>query len=80
MYLEDDLWNLLHSLAREQKTTVSDLVRRAVRDRYVGNREERKKAMLAIVGMWADRKDIGDTDTYIRNIRRGKRIERLQNE
>jgi Arc/MetJ family transcription regulator len=77
VYFEEDLWTLLRSLAREQKTSVSDLVRRAVRERYVRNREEGKKAMLPIVGIWADRKDIRDTDTYVRNIRRGKRIETL---
>lgn len=77
MYLEDDLWQALHAQARREKTTISELVRRAVRDRYLGNLEERKKAMQAVVGLWKDRTDIGDTNEYVRELRRGDRIDRL---
>ncbi|MFN0102722.1 MAG: CopG family transcriptional regulator [Bryobacteraceae bacterium] len=76
LYLEDDLWSALHSLARNQGTTVSDLVRRAVRDRYVGNLDERRKAMQAFVGLRETGFGTGDEE-YGRNLRRGTRIERL---
>ena len=36
MYLEDDLWSALHARARAEKTTVSELVRNAIRERYLG--------------------------------------------
>jgi hypothetical protein len=39
--------------------------------------EERRKAMMAIVGIWKDRTDLPDTETYIRNLRDGTRLERL---
>jgi Arc/MetJ family transcription regulator len=47
LYLEDDLWAALHAKALLEKATVSELVRVAVRERYMGNLEERRAAMLA---------------------------------
>jgi hypothetical protein len=40
--------------------------------------EERRKAMMGIVGLWKDRGDIGDPRDYIRNLRRSTRLERLR--
>ena len=37
--------------------------------------EVRRAAMLGIVGLWKDRTDLPDTETYIRNLRKGRRIE-----
>jgi hypothetical protein len=39
--------------------------------------EERRAAMMGIVGLWKDRTDLPDTETYIRNLRGGKRLARL---
>jgi len=39
--------------------------------------EERRAAMMAIVGLWKDRTDLPDTETYIRNLRNCTRLERL---
>jgi hypothetical protein len=78
LYLDDDLWDALHARARSQRTTMSDLVRQAVRDRYLGNLEERRKAMEAFVGIRKDRKDLPDsTEEYVRRLRRDTRLERL---
>jgi hypothetical protein len=78
LYLDDDLWNALHTRARKEGTTISALVREAARDRYLGNLEERRKAMEGIVGIWKDRTDLLDsTEEYVRGMRRGTRIERL---
>jgi Ribbon-helix-helix protein, copG family len=79
LYLDDDLWKALHARARSQGTTISDLVRQAARERYLGNLEERRKAMEALVGIWRDRTDLPDsTEEYVRNLRRDTRIERLE--
>lgn len=78
LYLDDDLWNTLHRCAQTQRTTVSDLVRRAVRERYLGNLDERREAMLALVGMRKDRPEFDDSTNYVRGLRRGSRIERLK--
>jgi len=79
LYLDDDLWNTLHTRARSEGTTISDLVRQAVRERYLGNLDERREAMEAIVGIWKDRTDLPDsTEEYVRSLRRDTRIERLE--
>ena len=41
----------------------------AVRERYMGNREERKAGMLGIMGLWKDRDDLEETDVMIRRLR-----------
>jgi Arc/MetJ family transcription regulator len=69
LYLEDDLWEALQATALLQGTTVSELVRVAVRERYMGNLEERRAAMLGIVGLWKDRPGMEDAESSIRNLR-----------
>jgi hypothetical protein len=78
LYLDENLWNVLHDQARREKTTVSDLVRRAARERYLGGFEERGRAMRAFVGIRKDRAGFDNPTEYIRSLRRGSRLERLQ--
>jgi hypothetical protein len=73
LYLDEDLWNALHFHARRNGQTISELVRKAARDKYMGNPEERLAAMKAIVGLWRDRKDIENSEIYIRKMRTGSR-------
>jgi hypothetical protein len=76
--LDDDLWNALHARARSMGTTISALVRDAARERYLGNLDERREAMEAMVGIWKDRTDLPDsTEEYVRSLRRDTRMERL---
>jgi hypothetical protein len=77
LYLEDDLWEALHAEALLEKATISELVRTAVRERYIENQIERRKAMLSIVGLWKDRADTEDAESYIRTLRNEDRLERL---
>jgi len=77
LYLDQDLWNTLHARARSQRTTVSELVRVAARERYLGNRDERVKAMQAFVGSRAPAPGAPDTADVVRELRRGNRIDRL---
>jgi metal-responsive CopG/Arc/MetJ family transcriptional regulator len=77
LYLDDDLWNALHAKAQHGGTSISELVRIAARERYMVNHEERRAAMLGIVGLWKDRTDLPDTETYVRNLRNDNRLERL---
>ena len=77
MYLDDDLWTALHARARSLETTVSELVRQAVRERYFGKLDERRNAMQAFVGIRKDRTDLADSTEYVASLRRGSRIERL---
>ena len=77
LYLEEDLWTMLHTRARESDTSVSELVRQALRERYLGDQDQRQKAMLRIIGMRKARPEFADSEAYIRGLRRGKRLERL---
>ena len=77
LYLDDDLWNTLHLCARQQNTTISDLVRQAARERYLGNADQRRRALLGIAGLWKNRAGLPDTETYVRALRRGARRQRL---
>jgi hypothetical protein len=78
LYLDDDLWSALHTQALSQKTTISDLVRKAARERYMYTPEQRSADMMAAVGVWKDRKDIpDDAEAYVRILRKGTRLKRL---
>jgi Ribbon-helix-helix protein, copG family len=77
LYLDEDLWGALHAQARREKTTVSDLVRRAAREQYLSGREERARAMKAIIGMRKDRPEFANVEKYVRNLRSGSRLDKL---
>ena len=77
LYLDDDLWEALHRRALEEGSTISELVRQATRQTYLGNLEVRKQAMMGIVGMRKGRPEFRDTDAYLRRLRQDDRIERI---
>ncbi len=77
LYLDDQLWNALHARARTHQTTVSELVRQAARERYLGRREEQKKAMQEFVGVRKRSSDLVDTIEYVRELRRSGRLDNL---
>jgi len=78
VYLDDDVWNIVHARAKSTGTTISDLVRQAIREQWVRSLEERKRAMLAIVGLRRDRREFEDPEAYIRGLRSGDRLDRLR--
>jgi hypothetical protein len=49
LYLDDDIWKALHVHSRQRRTSVSGLVRQAVRDRYGSSPANRRQAMMALV-------------------------------
>ena len=77
LYLNEDIWKLLHIRSRQQGTSISELVRQAVRDKYGSSPARRRQAMQALVGMWKDRKDLPDSTAYVRRLRKGKRLRRI---
>ena len=77
LYLQEDLWKLLHIRSRQERTTISDLVRQAVQEKYGSSGKSRARAMQALVGIWADREDVADSTAYVRRLRKGKRLRRL---
>ena len=77
LYLEENLWKLLQIQARQSGFSMSELVRQAVRDKYVTSGKSRKEVFRSVVGLWRRRKDIHDTETYLRSLRRGTRLKRI---
>jgi len=78
LYLEDDLWAALHAKALLEGATISELVRVAVRERYMENLAERRAAMLGIVGLWKKRASVADVESFIRNLRDDDRLGRME--
>jgi hypothetical protein len=77
LYLQRDIWRLLRALAREQSTSISELVRQAVREKYVSSPSRRREAMQAVIGLWKDRDDLPDSTIYVRRLRKGSRLKRF---
>jgi hypothetical protein len=77
LYLHEDVWKALHIRSRQQRTTISELVRQAVREKYGSSPATRRQAMQAIVGLWKNRKDLPDSEAFVRRLRKGKRLRRL---
>ncbi|HUA17152.1 MAG TPA: ribbon-helix-helix protein, CopG family [Bryobacteraceae bacterium] len=77
LYLEDDLWKTLQILARQSHCTISELVRSAVREKYLASLSKRKESLLAAVGIWKDRTDLPATTEYIRRLRKDDRLKRV---
>jgi hypothetical protein len=78
LYLDEELWSALHAQARRGKTTISDLVRQAARERYLGGIAERSQAMHDFVGIRKGPAETVDAVELVRNLRRGDRLKRLQ--
>jgi len=68
---------MLYARALLQETTVSELVRRAIREQYLSKLDGRRQAMEAFVGIWKERSDIPDSVEFVRNLRRDNRLERV---
>jgi predicted DNA-binding ribbon-helix-helix protein len=77
LYLDNDLWESLRARARQERTTISHLVRQAAREHYLGDVRTRTEAMESLVGLRSDRTDLTDATAYVRRLRRGSRIKRL---
>ena len=73
LYLEESVWKLLQIHARQSGTSISELVRQAIRDKYAISPAKRREAMQAWVGIWKDRKDLPSTEAYVRQLRKGDR-------
>ena len=78
VYLDDQLRDALQARARRQKTTISELVRQAVRERYLSRRDQQMKAMKEFVGIRKKRSRSLEAVEYVRNLRRGDRLKRLR--
>jgi len=79
IYLDDRQRRKLDRVAKGTHRTVSELIREAIDARYATTpKEDFLDALRAgAFGVWKARSDLGPTDTYVRRVRRGKRVDRL---
>jgi len=74
LYLDDDVHRRLRELADRQGRTVSDLVREAVARAFGGGDTElRISTLQGITSLWRDRRDLDDTASYVRRLRKDTR-------
>jgi predicted transcriptional regulator len=75
--MDDEVWKALQIRAKQSKSTISELVRQAVREKYLDKKAERREAMLSAIGLWKNRIDLPDTETYVRALRDDDRLTRI---
>jgi hypothetical protein len=79
IYLDDRQRRKLDRVAKRTRRTVSELIREAIDARYAATpREDFLDALRGgAFGVWKERKDLGQTDAFLRRQRHGSRIDRL---
>jgi hypothetical protein len=79
LYLDDDIAKILSTVSRQKGQTISELVRECIREKF-GRKETIDKVELArqLAGLWKNRKDIHETDKYVRKLRPDSRRRRLK--
>jgi hypothetical protein len=78
LYIDEELWGTLRIRSQQAGTSVSDLVRQAVREKYSCGLAGRQQAMQALAGIWKDRTDLSDSEVYLRRLRKGSRLRRVR--
>ena len=74
--LEDSLWKKPHILARQNGVSLSELVRQAVRERFLKGAANRKGALCGAIGLWKDRTNLTSA-ACVRSLRKGDRLSRF---
>lgn len=77
LYLDEPLWRVLHARARRGKTTISELVRVVVLERYASGSAEREEAMQRFIGIGKSRPVRVSSVDQIRLLRKGSRLDKL---
>ena len=80
--LSDQQFDTLKNLSIEHNRSISEILNIAVDQLFSVNKEHNTNLakMQIAKGIWSDRKDIGETDGYVREIRKGtsKRLKRVR--
>lgn len=62
--LDEELARTLETLSRQKRTTVSELVRMGLRERYMPGKDLDKVALArGLTGIWKNRKDLEEVET-----------------
>ena len=78
LYLDEQMARTLAALSRQKGTTVSELVRESVQEKYMSKVDVDKVSLARqLSGIWRDRKDLEEIDQTVRGLRKGRRLKRL---
>jgi hypothetical protein len=78
LYLDEEMARTLAAMSRQRGTTMSELVRESVREKYMAGRQaDRVSLARELGGIWASRKDLRDVRRVLRRWRKGRRLKRL---
>jgi DNA-binding GntR family transcriptional regulator len=79
LYLDEAMAKKLVALSRQKGTTISELVRESVREKYM-TAKGLDKGLIArqLTGIWAGRKDLARIESVLRKIRKENRLKRLR--
>ncbi len=78
LYLDEKMARTLAALSRQKHTTISELVRESVQEKYMSQKEMDKVSLARqLTGIWRSRKDLKNIQHTIRKLRTGTRLKRL---
>jgi predicted DNA-binding ribbon-helix-helix protein len=77
IYLEEGIYNTLKVISKTRRTTVSELIRQAIRVMYKDQKQNKIEKFDNACGIWAKRDDLRNPSKYVRGLRKGRRLERL---
>jgi predicted DNA-binding protein len=78
LYLDEEMARMLETLSRQRGTTISELVRKSVREHYMlGKHLDKVSLARELSGIWRNREGSKDIEAAIRRLRSGSRLKRL---
>ena len=81
IYLSTEQWKTLHALSFQMHQSMADLIRGALDRKYLLPKHSGfETGVNAISGLWAGRKDSGNSTAYIRALRKDTRLKRQSHE
>jgi hypothetical protein len=79
LYLDEEMARTLETLSRQKGTTISELVRAGLRERYMPGKGLDKVALArGLAGIWKNRSGLKDVGSAVRKLRKGLRLKRSQ--
>ena len=79
LYLDEEMARILETLSRQKGETVSELVRKSLRQHYMpGDTIDKAALARELTGIWKRRKDFKDIEASVRKLRKGSRLKRLR--
>lgn len=75
IYLLDDQWRYINVVSKQEKKSASELIRFAIDKIFIQEKKvDFKKVLHNVAGIWANRKDLQDTQGFIREMRKDSRL------